>query len=273
MNPNTNRHHGAPHQILTGFFEKLLHTKQCSLLLDYDGTLAPFNRDPYAALPYPGVLTHIDAIMDQHDTRLIIITGRAIVDLLPLLNCKNLPEIWGSHGWQRRYPNGRIESPPLTNSLSQALIEIKRTVKPCLQLGARLEDKPFSIAIHWRGLAPENIINITSTAEDSWENLSCQDCLELHRFDGGIEFRLTGRNKGDVVKTVRDEIPGALIAYLGDDMTDEDAFVQLNPTDLGILVRPTYRPTAARLWLRPPQELLYFLQRWFVTRQHHHEHA
>jgi trehalose 6-phosphate phosphatase len=52
------------------------------------------------------------------------------------------------------------------------------------------------------------------------------------------------------------------VAYLGDDQTDEDAFVRLRGRGLCILVRPELRPTAAAMWLRPPGELIGFLRQW-----------
>ena len=52
------------------------------------------------------------------------------------------------------------------------------------------------------------------------------------------------------------------VAYLGDDRTDEDAFRQLRGRGLTVLVRDEYRPTAAECWLRPPSELLHFLDAW-----------
>ena len=52
------------------------------------------------------------------------------------------------------------------------------------------------------------------------------------------------------------------MAYLGDDLTDEDAFRAVATRGLGILVRQELRKTAAVAWLRPPEELLDFLHRW-----------
>jgi trehalose-6-phosphatase len=54
----------------------------------------------------------------------------------------------------------------------------------------------------------------------------------------------------------------AAVAYLGDDFTDEDAFVAVKPRGLAVLVRPEFRETAADVWIRPPRELIAFLKRW-----------
>lgn len=87
--------------------------------------------------------------------------------------------------------------------------------------------------------------------------------LELLEFDGGVELRVSGRNKGSVVREVLAEEPtDAAVAYLGDDWTDEDAFRALRGRGLGVLVRDELRPTAAELWIRPPHQLVEFLDRW-----------
>ncbi|MEO8630619.1 MAG: trehalose-phosphatase, partial [Betaproteobacteria bacterium] len=82
-------------------------------------------------------------------------------------------------------------------------------------------------------------------------------------FESGIELRAHGRTKAHAVATLLQEsnrdIPAA---YLGDDLTDEDAFAALAGHGLSVLVRSQKRETAAQAWLRPPEELLAFLQRW-----------
>ena len=71
------------------------------------------------------------------------------------------------------------------------------------------------------------------------------------------------RAKGDAVRTILDEIgPEVPVAYLGDDITDERAFLALGARGLTVLVRPEWRKTAAALWIRPPEGLQDFLTRW-----------
>ena len=58
--------------------------------------------------------------------------------------------------------------------------------------------------------------------------------------------------------------PESAIAYLGDDVTDEDAFRAVKMRGIGVLVRPEFRETVADVWLRPPDELVDFMARWAV---------
>jgi trehalose 6-phosphate phosphatase len=55
------------------------------------------------------------------------------------------------------------------------------------------------------------------------------------------------------------------VAYLGDDLTDEDAFAALGDRGFSILVRTEVRASCARFWLRPPKELLAFLDEWIAA--------
>jgi trehalose-6-phosphatase len=59
--------------------------------------------------------------------------------------------------------------------------------------------------------------------------------------------------------------PETPLAFLGDDTTDEDAFLALRGTNaLTILVRAEWRPTNAQMWIRPPEQLLAFLNEWAI---------
>ena len=97
----------------------------------------------------------------------------------------------------------------------------------------------------------------------SWSDISLRRSLVVHEFDGGIELRVPRIDKGHAVRTVLAEIEeNSVIAYMGDDLTDEDALLAIKGKGLGILVREALRNTAADIWIRPPDELLDFLARW-----------
>lgn len=127
------------------------------------------------------------------------------------------------------------------------------------------EEKPGCLAIHWRGLPFQNKERLRERVMERWQWVrhARRGDLAWHEFDGGIELWVPGRNKGDVVNAILGEMPrDTAAAYLGDDLTDEDAFKAIGGRGLAVLVRPEYRPTAAHVWIRPPEELLKFLAQW-----------
>ena len=133
------------------FFENLKRAKSRILFLDYDGTLAPFQIERDQAKPYPGVREALDTIMAADSSRVVLISGRRIDDLIPLLGLNKLPEIWGSHGWERLKPDGAYEAAELDESVARELIEAADWIKR-EGLDERSEQKPASVTLHWRGL-------------------------------------------------------------------------------------------------------------------------
>lgn len=232
-------------------------------MLDYDGTLAPFRVRPADAAPYPGVIPLLDGIMESGGTRVVIVSGRWTRDLLPLIGLKRRPEVWGSHGWEHLRAGSDYDTTPLRSQAVELLETANDWVDELEALGARTERKPAGIAFHWRGLSDDPIAAIYRTLSEKRVLLGSSNELVWHEFDGGIELRAAGRDKGDVVRALAAESGAdAVLAYLGDDLTDEDAFTAMPEDGAAVLVRVELRPTAANLWIKPPRELIAFLHRW-----------
>lgn len=249
------------------FYEQLSRASQKALLLDYDGTLAPFHVNPEKALPYPGVSELLDKIMKVPNVRLVIITGRWIKDLIPLLKLERQPEIWGSHGIERLKADGSYEIAPMDEDALDGLVKADEWIRSA-GLAARCEEKPGCLAIHWRGLDDKRTEEIVNQVRPTWQLIAESSALHLKEFEGGLEVRVPGRNKGDAVETIIQEMPqGTIVAYMGDDLTDEDAFKMIKGKGIGVLVRREFRPTEADLWLQPPEELLEFLAAWIPPSQ------
>ncbi len=244
------------------FFHRLAGSSSRILMLDYDGTLAPFRVERNEAVPYPGVRTAIEAIQESGACRLVIVSGRAIEDLIPLMGLKAVPEIWGCHGWERRLTDGSKIEPDIPELATRGLTEARRWTEEA-GLAKHLEQKPASMAIHWRGLGEGETADIQKRASEGWGRIAGEFGLSMHDFNGGMEIRVPGRDKGVAVETILTESEtGAVAAYLGDDLTDEDAFRALKGSGLGVFVNKELRETAADMWIRPPEELIEFLSRW-----------
>lgn len=247
---------------LDAFFSKLAVAKRSALLLDYDGTLAPFRVDAAKARPWAGIEPLLDAIGECGRARIVFVTGRPAHSAARLLHLKKRkPEIWGLHGAEHLMQDGTLERLPLDYEAAAAIEEARKAVEAA-DLGFRVEHKPNSVGVHWRGKAFESSQTAQEQAAALMQQYTHVPTVKLLRFDGGLELR-AGNHKGDAVRAIQAGLPhDAAIAYLGDDTTDEDAFEALGDEGLSVLVRREWRPTAAQVWIRPPGELRVFLRRW-----------
>jgi len=248
--------------LLDAFFAALREAPARVLMVDYDGTLAPFRGGRELALPHPGVPEAIKRILEAGGTRLVVASGRALADLEARTDwIVPRPDLWGSHGLERRAAAGSLSAPPIPLPLTDLLDRIGQWIEERGWLDL-FERKPFGFALHERA-DPERYPEARTALLEWWRSSLDRRGLVALPFDGGLEFRPAGSSKGRVVESVLAELPpGASVAYLGDDRTDEDAFLALRGHGLRVLVRDRRRPTEADLWLRPPEDLIGFLTRW-----------
>jgi trehalose 6-phosphate phosphatase len=247
---------------LERFFHGVGRAPERVLFLDYDGTLAPFHPDPLLAVPYPGIPERLRALTLGEATRVVIVSGRPLEELRTLIELLGHHEAWGAHGWESYRPGGEVTRHAPEEAAVRRLALAEESVRRLEEEGARLERKLASVAMHWRGLPEAQARALGERIVKAWEEIADAN-VELLPFEGGIELRARGRNKAHAVREVlARSAPDAACAYLGDDITDEDAFDEIRPRGLAVLVAPELRRTAADLWLRPPRELEWFLERW-----------
>ena len=242
-----------------------------ALLLDYDGTLAPFHADKMQAKPYPGVADLLQALHDSPSVRLVFVTGRRAAELPRLLPLAGHVEIWGSHGREHITADGEYTQSPVTAEQHALLELIAAAITGALgsvrlhpestaaeSPSEPLERKPGSLAVHWRGLDAASQTALHTAAVAAFEQHG-GPVLQQLPFASGLEFRATGSTKAVAIRRALEQAaPGDVVAYLGDDLTDEDAFAALGQAGLSFLVGAHARPTLARFWLCPPADLLRF---------------
>jgi trehalose 6-phosphate phosphatase len=249
---------------IEALLERVAQASRSLLILDYEGTLAPLRKYPEQALPYPdpGVSGILQQIVRFSKTRVVVISGRDANDVIPLLGIQPRLEVWGYHGLQRLKPNGTSELFPPDEATVEALAAADDWLL-YQQLQHAAEYKTGSIAIHWGDLNECELAEIRGRVLLGWMPIAKRTGLALLEFDGGVEIRPRKANKGAAVRTIMSEMdPDTPTAYLGDDTTDKQAFQAVNSRGLSVLVRPRWRTTSARLWLRPPDEVLEFLGQW-----------
>jgi trehalose-phosphatase len=247
---------------LDAFWRSVASARCRALLLDFDGTLAPFSADRLQPRMREGVEDALREIARSGKTRVAVVTGRGARELRSLLPPDVPAEVWGSHGLEHLDAAGRYDAPPASAQVA-AVRDAAAAWVASRGHERNFEVKPYGFALHRRA-DPEAFDRLRPELLGRWEDEASRAGLDLLEFDGGFEFRPAGRHKGEVVRRVlADEGPGAAVAYLGDDWTDEDAFRALAAAGRGlpVLVRGELRPTRARAWM-PPAELAAFLVRW-----------
>jgi trehalose 6-phosphate phosphatase len=249
---------------LSEFWKQLSVAPASVLLLDYDGTLAPFQMERHRAYPYPKVIPLLKNIVRGGKTRVAVITGRPIVELKVLLRPFNNIEVWGAHGLERMLPDGSYRQIAIDSEAAEGLRLAKERMIEA-GLAPLAEIKPGGIAIHWRGMPADERERVEGRLRESWAEMGDRPGLKLLKFEGGLELRVAHPDKGDAVSAIIAESdPSTPIAFLGDDITDEDSFRVLRDRGLTVLVRSEYRETSAKVWLKPPQELIEFLEQWLT---------
>jgi len=227
--------------------------------LDYDGTLSPIVSHPDDAILTKSMKESLRKLSKQFIVA--IITGRDLDDIRPRAGLENL---WyaGSHGFDIAGPSGDVEHRqgedflPVLDEVEERLRERLSAVSGCL-----VERKRFSIATHYRQVAVDQVDNVKQTVEE----LAARH-PELRMTSGKKVFELQPDidcNKGTALRWLMDTLELDLSQYfpiyIGDDVTDEDAFLQLQDNGVGILVATHPQTTAAQYRLDGPAEVQIFL--------------
>jgi trehalose-phosphatase len=250
----------------SGWWETLAQSPASVLMLDYDGTLAPFQLERMEAASYPGVPERLVQLARTPGLRLVVVSGRPASEISDLLPPGLRLEIWGSHGREKLLPGGQYGVAPLTAEQNRYLDELQSLVSRN-GFSTQTERKVGSLALHTRGLGSVEARRLHELAESYCRSIvrAGHSGLEWMSFDGGVEVRGTGCTKANAVRAILSDVSeNTPVAYLGDDQTDEDAFHALNQQENAacVLVRHEPRDSGAQWWIQPPEELLAFLDRY-----------
>ena len=238
------------------------------LLLDFDGTLAEFHADPAAPELTPERWELLNRISREPGVTLGIVSGRRLDDLRARTRLPDHVYHAGLHGLEIEINGDRTTHPDL--SAAEARVE---GLAACLTRlldefpGVLIEDKGASVAVHTRPLPWEMYERIFARADV----LAVPWIAEGHvrRLEGNavVEYlpNIHG-HKGEATKWITESVERhfsrrAWVAYLGDDITDEDAFRAI---DCGIGVLVGLRPTSATYKLDGIVDVDRFL-RWLVA--------
>jgi len=242
------------------FWEELKTSPQKILLLDYDGTLAPFKIQRMQAHPLPGIIPILKRLSQKKDHTIAIISGRKIEELKIFL--KNLPVIQiGEHGWVIWEPTRGTKIPQKAKKIRKYLQDLKEKLETKIP-EQRIELKNFSLAVHTRGLRKEKAEQIKKFALQQAKELPAE-LFAINPFKKGVEIFARGMDKGKASQKFLSRYKKPYFAvYLGDDLTDENAFQMLQNKGYGIKVGKPEKFTYAKFYLPNCQSVLKFLKRW-----------
>jgi alpha,alpha-trehalase len=197
--------------------------RESMLFLDYDGTLSPIVSDPEAASLVDGAAEALEMVAGV--CPVAILSGRDLADVRSRVG---IPGIWyaGSHGFELTGPDGTYHCNeaaatfvPIFERVAAELHDVLAAIP-----GVRVEHKRFAVAVHYREVSPEFVGEIVSTTH----KLGARDGLRVTSGRMLVELRPDiDWDKGTTLAWIRDRIDptdSLLPIYIGDDLTDEDAF-------------------------------------------------
>jgi trehalose-phosphatase len=238
------------------------------LLLDFDGTLAEFNSDPAAPQLTPARWNCLDGISRQPGVVVGIVSGRRLDDLRMRTRLPDHVYHAGLHGLEIEFEGRRTGHPDLSaaaqrlEGLAAALGRLV-TEMP----GTLIEDKGASVAVHARGVAPKRREAVFARADVIAVPWIAERLVRRLEGDAVVEYlpNIDG-HKGDATRWITEDVQArmgraAWVAYIGDDITDEDAFRAIT---CGISVLVGLRPTSATHKLNGIADVDRFL-RWLVA--------
>jgi len=234
--------------------------QQVIVFLDYDGTLTPIVDRPELAVLSQDMREALELLSRQCPVG--IISGRDRKDVADLVNLDSLIYA-GSHGFDIAGPEGLHLHHEVGAQFSSTLDHAERDIRNRLHhiSGSLIERKKFSISVHYRLINPDHVSQV--------EKIITQvliDFPNLRRSKGKKVFEIQPRLEWDKGKALLWLLDGLnwkennyYPIYIGDDLTDEDAFRVLQDVGLGIVVEEGYRFSSATYALQNPNEVQQFL--------------
>src|SRR5581483_5775203 len=196
-------------------------------LLDYDGTLTDFKRNPEHSRLSPAarkVLAHL-----SRKYPVLFVSGRYLKSLRKVSGLGRFPMI-GTHGFEGRNLPGNLRLATAAQEkffakeafqLWKALRELKGPFPKI-----HIEKKPYSSTLHYRGisLSPQQVKALRHTFNRIFNKAVTRKYWSLMEGKQMIEAMPKGFNKGKAVRKIIRHFPGHQPVYVGDDITDISVF-------------------------------------------------
>ena len=251
----------APVRLPAELLPELVSKKRVLLCLDYDGTISEIVQNPAAARPVPGVLDVLATFATRRDRIAVaIVSGREVATLREILHVPRGIALSGIHGLELVDFEGGEEIMQGARECTNDLEEVRKWLDENVPAGEGfvVEDKRFAVTLHYRNAST----TMASKVRDAFAQFIHDHAPQLAILDSKMaaEALPKSTSKADAVRALwqragKDFAP----VFFGDDLTDEDAFRELEGRGVTILVgRP--RPSAARYRVENPSEVARLLK-------------
>lgn len=237
------------------------------ICLDYDGTLTPIADTPDKAVLSNETRSALMTLIHNSSCRLSIISGRSLKDIKMRVGLKNIIYV-GNHGLEIEGPNIRFEG-----MISQRLQAVIRHIYEELQdkllgiKGVIVEDKTITLSVHYRLAKPDDALTAKKVVREITQPHLGTNKIKVNAGKKVLEIKPAIEwDKGKVVlwllarQQFKLEDRKILPIYVGDDVTDEDAFKILRNKGLTIFVGEP-GTSQAEYYLKDTKEVVEFIQR------------
>jgi trehalose 6-phosphate phosphatase len=221
--------------------------------LDVDGVLAPIVDHADDAVLLDGMADAVRRVAGISDVHVAVVSGRSVADL-ERFDFGDGIEVIGSHGMESR---GR-PMPPLSHderTLLARLDEAATRAATRAGEGAWVERKPASVVLHVRQADQ-------TAGADALASLAAAvatiDGVTSKAGSGVLEVFARHADKGTALVELAGRLGATTTVFVGDDITDEDAFAHLDADDVTVKVGDA--PTIARYRIADPEAVLVFLR-------------
>lgn len=254
-------------------FQRIARARHILLLSDYDGTLTPIVEIPEMAVLDPEIQKLLSELSFRKNFHIGIISGRTIRDLQSKINIRGIIYA-GNHGLQIEGP-GISFTNPVTDDMRTVINVLYRVLTNALSgiKGVFVENKQLTLSVHYRMADPKEINLVRAIFYKVTGTASVLGKIRITFGKKVYEVRPPVKwDKGNAVKLIWDKYfatmgKNSVAFYLGDDLTDEDGFAQLNRLNgISILVGDGERPTSARYYLKSTNEVRDFLELMLKSR-------
>ena len=199
--------------------------------IDFDGTLAPIVEDPALASALPASVSALLTLAGLPRTTAAVVSGRALRDLAELSGLPPQVQLVGSHGSE--FEAGFVAA--LDDAASQRRSDLLVAVRTVVEgiPGVLLEEKPTGVAVHVRRATRPDAATVLAALRRGTVRSDGIFATEGHEM---LELSVVQSDKGHAIDLLRERSGASAAIFVGDDVTDERAFVRLTGPDVGVKV-------------------------------------